>query len=71
MDKCFSNSLGSVKRDLLLKILLHLVQFVAMGIMILLDEYVFNRQSEVLSFFTAALVTVLISFFAHLSHYIS
>jgi len=69
MDICFSNSLDSVKKNLFFKIVLHLLQFVTMAIMIPLDIYVFKNQTEVLSFFIAALITVFISFLAKASHY--
>jgi len=69
MDKCFSNSLQSAKKGLLFKILLHLIQFVTIAIIIPLDKYLFKNQPEVLSFFIAALITVLISLFAKLNHY--
>lgn len=72
VDICFSNSLESVKKNLLFKIVLHFIQVSTMTIMIPLDIYVFKNQTgseEVLSFFIAALCTTLIIFLAKLSHY--
>lgn len=45
MDICFYNSLQSVKKNWMIHIGLHLIQFLAMVTMIPLDIYVFENKN--------------------------
>lgn len=69
LDICFANGLNSAKSSFVRQIVLHVVQFVAMIVMIPLDIYVFKHSSEeVLSFFITASCITFMNLVAKLSH---
>lgn len=69
VDICFYNSLVAVKNSYNRQAALHLLQFIAMIIMIPMDVYVFKHSNEeVLSFFITASCITFMNLIAKVGH---
>lgn len=71
VDICFANGLKSVKKNMLIQVCLHILQFVTMAIMIPLDILIFrkgDKNDEVLTFFITATCITFLNMTAKLTH---